>query len=303
MRCTPLLSVFIGEKMSEQTQGQNTGNPLQKYFRQPKLHIRLPSRGKYYPEGAIDLPANGEVAVYPLTAKDELLLKTPDSLMNGTATADVIASCVPAIKQPWFMPSLDVDAVLIAIRIATYGENMSITVKVPNVGDEKDYDVDLNGVMEQIMSAQYQDKIIIDQMQITLRPLNYTEFTQDAIRSFEEQRVYNLMSDDSVPSDQKMERFRQAFNRLTDLTVSTVARSIATIQVDGNTVSDPKHILEFMQNTSKEFYTRILDHISEQRDKFAVKPFTATTTEEEQEKGAPATFEVPITFDQANFFV
>ena len=32
--------------------------------------------------------------------------------MNGTATADVIASCVPQIKQPGTYPSLDVDAVL-----------------------------------------------------------------------------------------------------------------------------------------------------------------------------------------------
>ena len=295
--------VFIGEKMTEQTTGQNTNNPLQKYFRQAKLHVRLPSGGKYYPPGALDLPESGEVAIYPLTAKDELLLKTPDSLMNGTATADVIKSCVPQIKNPWYMPSLDVDALIIAIRIATYGPEMTLTVKVPNVGDEKDFTVDLNSIIEPIMSAKYDEVIQLDNMKITLRPLMYTEFTKDAIRSFEEQRVYNLLNDDTVPAEEKMERFRAAFNRLTDLTVETVAKSIAKVEVDDKVVSEPKHILEFMQNTSKEFYTTILDHISEQRDKFAVKPFIANTTKEEQEKGAPETFEVPITFDQSNFFV
>ena len=290
--------------MTEQTTGQNTSNPLQKYFRQPKLHVRLPSGGKYYPPGALDLPESGEVAIYPLTAKDELLLKTPDSLMNGTATADVIKSCVPQIKQPWYMPSLDVDALIMAIRIATYGENMTITVKVPNVGTEKDFTIDLNSVIAPLMSATYADTIKMDNMTITLRPLMYTEFTKDALRSFEEQRVYNLVNDDTVPNEEKMERFRAAFNRLTDLTVETVAKSIAKIELmDGQVVNDPKHILEFMQNTSKEFYTTILDHITEQRDKFAVKPFIANTTKEEQEKGAPETFEVPITFDQSNFFV
>ena len=295
--------VFIGEKMPEETIGQNTSNPLQKYFRQPKLHIRLPSKGKFYPDGALELPESGEVAIYPLTAKDELLLKTPDSLMNGTATADVIASCVPQIKQPWYMPSLDVDALIMAIRIATYGDKMNITVKVPNTGEEKDFEIDLNTVMAPLMSAEYQDTIKTENMTIKLRPLMYTEFTKDAMRSFEEQRVYNLLNDDTVKPEEKMERFRQAFNRLTDLTVETVAKSIAHIEVDGQTVSEPKHILEFMQNTSKEFYTVILDHISEQRDKFSVKPFIAQTTKEEQEKGAPETFEVPITFDQSNFFV
>ena len=295
--------VFIGEKMTEQTTGQNTSNPLQKYFRQPKLHVRLPSGGKYYPPGALDLPESGEVAIYPLTAKDELLLKTPDSLMNGTATADVIKSCVPQIKQPWYMPSLDVDALIMAIRIATYGENMTITVKVPNAGNEKDFTIDLNSVMAPLMSATYADTIKLNDMTITLRPLMYSEFTKDALRSFEEQRVYNLVNDDTVPNEEKMERFREAFNRLTDLTVETVAKSIAKIELmDGQVVNDPKHILEFMQNTSKEFYTTILDHITEQRDKFSVKPFIANTTKEEQEKGAPETFEVPITFDQSNFF-
>ena len=295
--------VFIGEKMTEQTIGKNTNNPLQKYFRQPKLHVRLPSGGKYYPPGTLDLPESGEVAIYPLTAKDELLLKTPDSLMNGTATADVIKSCVPAIKNPWYMPSLDVDALIIAIRIATYGPEMTLTVKVPNTGDEKDFTVDLNNLVEPLMSAKYDAVIQLDKMKITLRPLMYSEFTKDAIRSFEEQRVYNLLNDDTVPAEEKMERFRAAFNRLTDLTVETVAKSIAQIEVDDQVVSEPKHILEFMQNTSKEFYTTILNHISEQRDKFAVKPFIANTTKEEQEKGAPETFEVPITFDQSNFFV
>lgn len=297
------MCVFIGDKMPDEAIGKNTSNPLQKYFRQPKLHIRLPSQGKYYPDGGLEMSDNGEVAVFPLTAKDELLLKTPDSLMNGTATADVIASCVPAIKQPWYMPSLDVDAVLMAIRIATYGEKMTLTVKVPEIGDEKDYEIDLTTVMENIMSARYENVILIDNMKITLRPLTYTEFTTDAIKSFEEQRVYSLINDDTVPSEQKMERFRQAFLRLTDLTVNTVAKSINQIEVDGQIVSEPKHILEFMQNVSKEFYTKILDHISEQRDKFGTKPFVATTTKEEQDRGAPETFEIPITFDQSNFFV
>ena len=296
--------VFIGEKMTGQTTGQNTNNPLQKYFRQPKLHVRLPSGGKYYPPGTLDLPESGEVAIYPLTAKDELLLKTPDSLMNGTATADVIKSCVPQIKQPWYMPSLDVDALIIAIRIATYGEKLTITVKVPNVGNEKDFEIDLNTVIAPLMSATFADTIKMDNMTITLRPLMYTEITKDSLRSFEEQRVYNLVNDETVSNEEKMARFREAFNRLTDLTVETVAKSIAKIELmDGQVVSDPKHILEFMQNTSKEFYTTILDHITEQRDKFAVKPFIANTTKEEQEKGAPETFEVPITFDQSNFFV
>ena len=31
-------------------------NPLRKYFRQPKVYITLPSKGKFYADGAIELP-------------------------------------------------------------------------------------------------------------------------------------------------------------------------------------------------------------------------------------------------------
>ena len=29
-------------------------NPLQKYFRQPKIYIGLPSKGNWYPDGSIE---------------------------------------------------------------------------------------------------------------------------------------------------------------------------------------------------------------------------------------------------------
>ena len=63
-----------------------------------------------------------------------------------------------------------------------------------------------------------------------------------------------------------------------------------------------KQIKEFMDNVDKQFYQAILDHITNQRDAFSVKPFKGTTTEEEQKRGAPKEFDVPITFDQSNFF-
>ena len=66
--------------MTESQPGQNV-NPLKKYYRQPKQFIRLPSGYKYYPEGAIEVSESGEIAVYPMTAKDELIFKTPDALL------------------------------------------------------------------------------------------------------------------------------------------------------------------------------------------------------------------------------
>ena len=154
-------------------------NPLQKYFRQPKNYMRLPSRGQYYPPGTLDMPVTGELPVYAMTAKDELTFKTPDALMNGQATVDVIQSCVPNIKNAWFMPSLDLDAVLIAIRIATYGESMDVNITVPNTDIKRDYSMDLRQALDDLLLGQFSDNFTVGNMKVKVRPINYKELDQN----------------------------------------------------------------------------------------------------------------------------
>mgnify|MGYP003705654645 CR=1 FL=1 len=110
----------------------NTQNPLSKHFRQPSIYIKLPSKGRFWPENTLELPLNGEIPVYPMTVKDELTLRTPDALLNGTGMVDVIKSCCPNIKDPWAMPAVDVDPVFIAIRLASYGPTMELNTTCTN---------------------------------------------------------------------------------------------------------------------------------------------------------------------------
>ena len=123
-------------------------NPLSKFYRQPKIYLSLPSKGKFYPEGAVEIPDNGEVPVFAMTAKDELTLKTPDALLNGAATVELIQSCIPNIKNAWAMPILDLDACLIAIRIATYGETMDVETTPPNTQTPAQYTIDLRQILD-----------------------------------------------------------------------------------------------------------------------------------------------------------
>ena len=277
-------------------------NPLKKYFRQPKLFITLPSQGNFYPKGAIDFPENGELPVYPMTAKDELTMKTPDALLNGQATVDLIQSCVPNIKDAWQMPSIDLDLILIAIRIATYGENLDVTTKVPNTGKEKEYTVDLRKILQQLSAPGYEHNIEINGMQVFLRPLTYKEFTDASLKTFEEQRIFRLVNDQNIPDREKLSRFSESFLKLTQLTVGMISKSIAKIVIDDTEVTDQRFIKEFIDNADKEFYNQITDHLELQKSKFQIKPMKVISEPEEVAEGAPEEFEVPITFDQSNFF-
>jgi hypothetical protein len=288
--------------MSQEQIGTQQSNPLKKYYRQPKQFVRLPSNYKYYKPGTIQIPESGEVAVFPMTAKDELLFKTPDALLNGEATVRVIQSCIPAITNAWEMPALDIDTCLVAIRMATYGTKMQVKVFVPKTKIEKDMELDLQAALDRLLSHTYEEQFLYENMEVTTRPLTYKEFTEAAIKTFEEQRLATVVQDKDMPEEEKIKRFQASFSKLTDINIQMVSASVASIRVDGQTVTDKTQIQEFLENTSKEFYQTIIDQSTKQKDNFTIPPVEMTATPEEIKAGAPETYKVPVLFDQANFF-
>lgn len=288
--------------MAEFNPSQYEDNPLRKYFRQAKVYITLPSQGAYWPAGTIDMPDNGELPIFAMTAKDELIMKTPDALLNGEATVSVIESCVPNIKNAWKLPSVDLDTILIAIRIATYGDKMDVSASVPNTDLEKTYTLDLRQVLNKLVTNTFDNVITINGMTVHLRPLTYEEFTEASMKTFEEQRIFTLVNDDEMSDADKIKKFNQSFKKLTELTVFTITKSIVKIEVGEDVVSNPDHIREFIENVDKSFYTELSAHLTREKEKFSIKPLEVHSTDEEIEAGAPNEWTVPIVFDQSNFF-
>ena len=277
-------------------------NPLQKYFRQPKIYVPLPSRGKYYPSTSIDIPETGDFPIYPMTARDEIMMKTPDSLVNGETTVQVIQSCVPNIKNAWDVPSIDLDTILIAIRIASYGEKMEVDINVPVTGEERKYDLNLVQMLDSIGGVEYNNVIQVDGLTVYLRPLTYRDFTQTSLKTFEEQKIFNVLNNDTIGTEEKLQKFNQSFRKLTDLTILTLEKSIQRISGEGFEVTDQNHISEFVDNADKALFRSIIDHIEAEKNKSNIKPLKIKATQEDIEKGVPETYEVPLAFDSSVFF-
>ena len=271
-------------------------NPLANYFRQPKIYIRLPSEGRFYGPNALDTSQNSEYAVYAMTAKDELMFKTPDALMNGQATVEVIKSCVPSIKEPWKMPSIDVDAVLIAIRVATYGEQMEVGANCPSCGHHNDYNLNLVRYIENYANFHYQSELQIGPLIVFIRPYTYQESTKVALKSLEQQKIFNIVNDDNMSDEIKIEKFGESFVKLTELTVDVVAGSIFKIQSPEGIVEDPAMIKEFILNAPKDVFNTINDHVQNMKKQIELKVEGVTCEE------CNHVFEMPVTMDQANFF-
>jgi hypothetical protein len=271
-------------------------NPLSNWFRQPKIYVKLPSQGRFYPTGSLDVSTNDEYAVYAMTAKDELMFKTPDALLSGQSSVEVIRSCIPAIKDPWVMPSIDVDFALIAIRIATYGDRMEIGTKCPGCSIENDYDVNLTNWLGMFSQFVYNDTVAVDPLIITIRPYTYRELSKTQIKTLEQQKIFAIINDEKLEDEEKVEQFGKSFIKITQLTVDVISDCISKIETPDGATTDKKQIKEFINNCSKDVFEKISDHLKSLKEQIELKAQHVHCEE------CGTDYEVPVTMDQSNFF-
>ena len=271
-------------------------NPLQRYFRQPAIYIRLPSGGKYYPEGSLNMPPNEELPVYPMTAMDEITYRTADALFNGSAVINVIKSCVPNILDPWQMSSADVDTVLVAIRIASYGHELELESKCPNCEEENDFGVDLRVIMERIRMPNYDDTVQSGDIEIYFKPLTYQQQNQNAISQFEDQKILQAVPDADLPEQEKLELINAALVKLGEMSVHSIVSSISMVRAGADIVTDVDHIKEFVKNCDRNLYNLLRDKILSLRDQAAIDPVRAKCNSCAHE------YETMFTMDMSNFF-
>jgi hypothetical protein len=269
---------------------------LSSFYRQPKIYVTLPSKGKFYPPGALDVSTTGEYPVYAMTAKDELMFKTPDALLSGQSTVELIKSCIPAILDPWQMPSIDLDFALIAIRVATYGDKMEVNTSCPHCNADNSYDINLTEWFQVFSNFTYQDVINADPLTVNIRPYSYREVTKTSIKTIEQQRIFKIIEDDSISDEEKLEKFGQSFVKLTELTVDIVADCITSIDSPEGKVTDKAIIKDFIHNCSRDIFDKIAEQITAMKDQIELKASNVSCGECSKE------FTLPVTMDQANFF-
>lgn len=273
-----------------------SNNPLRQYFRQPAIYIRLPSQGQFYPQGTIDMPPTGELAVYPMTAIDEITYRTPDALFNGQATVNVLASCVPAIKNHWATPAMDIDTLLIAIRIASYGHDMDFGSKCPKCAHECEHTIDLRSVLDRMRTPDYNKSLKSGDMEIFFRPMTYKNINDNNAIQYENQKLLQVLPDGEIPDAEKMTALADALKRITRITVQALAQSIAVIKTPQAMVSEPEFIEDFLNNCDRELFNRIRDHIVDLKNQAEMQPLKITCPECKHE------YDQAVTLDMSSFF-
>jgi len=277
---------------------EKAANPLIAYFRQPKLKVELPSHGAFYPPGTLDMSEDYMVDIYPMTAADEIIMKSPDGLLTGTSIADTIASCVPAIKSVWEMPSIDVDTILIAIKIASYGNSMDISTKCPKCGNVNDDAVDLHAVLDTIPKGNLNTICKTGDLTVELQPYTFKYANAVNRQRFEQERAAKAFLNSDMPEEKKHEHFEAVFKELALKNTQAIATAIKSIVVGGSTiVTDRNQILEFIANADRNIIKDIKNGIQKLND---VQPAPVALKCADENCGHEYT--TTLDFNQSTFF-
>lgn len=273
-----------------------TNNPLKQYFRRPALYVKLPSEGKDYAPGVINIPENGEIPVFPMTAIDEITAKTPDALFNGTAVTELMKSCIPDIKDPWLINSTDLDSILIAIKAASGGSELDIESQCPNCSEAAKYGVNLISILTTMKAVDYSKTLKINDLEIKYRPLVYKEMNQASLGQFEVQKIFMEM--EKTDDDQKKAELSQkALKNVTELTMEILAKTIEFIQTPTSKVTERNYILDFLQNCDKKIYTAIRDFNAELKTSAELQPLDVKCIH------CSHLYKQPFTLNPSDFFV
>ncbi len=270
-------------------------NPLQKYFRQPKISVSLPSKGLFYERGVLAGDYNN-VPIFAMTGMDEIIFKTPDALFNGEAVTKVVESCCPYISDAKKVPSLDIDTLMIAIRIATFGPKMTIEQTCKNCGEENQYEINLSNLLDYFKDLTFITQVQVNsELSLKIRPLSYEEMTAVATENFKLQKM--LYQTIELPDDQKQTQMDQIYAQLAELQLELYLMTIEAVQIPGEQVTDKNMIREWLQNADREVYQQIKDKLESNKEVWSIPKQHVNCA------SCGTADDIQITMDQSNFFV
>ena len=250
-------------------------NPLKQYFRRPEIYLKLPSGGEFYPTGSIDIPDNQELPVYPMTAIDEITSKTPDALFNGTAVVDIIKSCIPNIKDPWSIPVIDLDPILIAIRAASTGTMLDIDSQCPSCNEEASYSINLIGLLSKLTAGNYDETIQLNELTFKFIPFSYMKINNINMAQFEiEQAISKL--DNITDDNARQTESSLVLKKLNNLSVELIAESIDSITTPTAIVNEKEYILDFLKNCDRKSFEHLRTTAVKLRESSQLKPLDVT---------------------------
>lgn len=237
---------------------------LTKYKRQPKLYIDLPSSGKHYDDTVIENEQYVQLPVFAMSAMDEISTKTPDALFSGQAVADVLKSCIPAIKDPWKLLKIDVDYMLAAVKIASYGDKIELQNRCTHCNNEQTIDFDLNNLIDYFDQAVIEKEFEVETLKFSLLPINYKIVTKFGLELYNIQK--QLLNAATIEDTEQREKIQQellsVYNKATVDVLMPYINSITELH-SNEQETNIETISQFLQSNDRDLLDIVVKNIND----------------------------------------
>lgn len=277
-------------------------NPLNEFTRRESIYISIPSNGKFS-KNNVKLTTSNELGIKPMTTADEISLTTPEALFNGEALVQVIKSCVPSINDPRAMLTPDIDAVLVGIRLASYGDEMEVSVKCPECKHENYFDspirqcIDNMKFLEDEYKIQLSDKV--KNASVTVRPFTFDENIKEALFRFNETKALDMVIKKEFENDDELkEKYNEIVRNVSKNDMELVCGCIMNIyDSNGNEIiaTDEQKLDWFKQLPSGDAKL-IINKVSE------INKIGINTTVRAQCQNCEHEWDSELSFDPTAFF-
>jgi hypothetical protein len=114
---------------------------------------------------------------------------------------------------------VDLNALLVAVRLASYGHAMEIGSKCPACGHDHSFDIDLRMVLDRLTCPDYDATVTSGDLTFYFAPMTYRQLNENSKIQFEDQKIIQMLSNTELPEDEKMTQLGNAFRRITRLLI------------------------------------------------------------------------------------
>ena len=245
-------------------QDQQQTNPLLASVKLPGRTFSLPSGGVLYSNGELSSP-DGEIHIQAMSALDEITLKNSDLLFSGEALDRVVAACVPSIKKPSELYGRDIDALMMMLRLVTYGPEFSI--KVAHDCEESKLPLKEGQTEEDRKHKEHDYLVDIEQIVMNMKRLDPTDAALRYVTTLDNGQVVKVgpvRYKDLISLFQYTLAKKDKFTA-EDVKESMIKNMVMVVQeVDG--ITDKKHIEEWARFLTTKQNNAIADVVENTND-------------------------------------
>lgn len=195
---------------------------------------------------------------------DEITLRTPDSLLSGGSTEQIIQNCCPNINIESLL-SCDIQHLLANIKVASSGMNIDMYINCPKCNTSDPYELDLSKTINLMSVSKWHNPLPItldsNLILIHFQPPLYKEWNNYSIADFKlRKQIYTISKLENKEGYEELllsliEQQRSLLNNFN-------SQSIKKIIISNNCeVTDQKYIEEWYNQIDVSIQNKINDYI------------------------------------------